>query len=296
MRIWDRVRLGEGAPIEDDFAPQVIIADEIGQAVRDGTKPEYPVCAPPFDAFVVEMRPSPWYLRVSMGDAIDKAIGALVVVNVVKDEKDFQRMINSPRLTEADRQILNQVRIHESQGWLLDVTVEYEFISGVKPVYSGVIGVRKDGSLLQDPGDTFGLWSFTSGRRVPEGDAEYWPGAVPIQAALMAVSLLNCSNIRTEQSDGGYHRQERRRLERADLPLISFKTLKVTPHTSRRGQTGEPGESSGVAIHIVRGHFKTYTTEAPLFGKLTGTWWWQHAARGTAPRIVVKDYEYEEAE
>ena len=34
------------------------------------------------------------------------------------------------------------------------------------------------------------------------------------------------------------------------------------------------------ALHICRGHFKTFTDIAPLFGKLRGTYWWADHIRG----------------
>lgn len=109
----------------------------------------------------------------------------------------------------------------------------------------------------------------------------------------MAVSLLNCSNVGTVEAEPTYRRQEKRRLSHAKLPLISYKTLAIKPHISTSSGGGGKGKSQGVAIHIVRGHFKTYTDEAPLFGSMTGTWWWQPQVRGNEPRIVLKDYQVE---
>lgn len=43
-----------------------------------------------------------------------------------------------------------------------------------------------------------------------------------------------------------------------------------------------PGE------HICRGHFKTYTEEKPLFGSITGTYWWANQVRGSKERGEVK--------
>jgi hypothetical protein len=45
------------------------------------------------------------------------------------------------------------------------------------------------------------------------------------------------------------------------------------------------------ALHICRGHFKTYTADAPLFGTVTGTYWWADQVHGSADLGVVdKDY------
>ena len=40
------------------------------------------------------------------------------------------------------------------------------------------------------------------------------------------------------------------------------------------------------------GHFATYTDEAPLFGKFTGTYWRRPTKRGAKRHgEVIKDYE-----
>ena len=45
------------------------------------------------------------------------------------------------------------------------------------------------------------------------------------------------------------------------------------------------------ALHICRGHFATYTQDAPLFGNFVGTVWKPQHVRGNAQHgAVVKDY------
>lgn len=45
------------------------------------------------------------------------------------------------------------------------------------------------------------------------------------------------------------------------------------------------------ALHLVRGHFATYTPDKPLFGRITGTVWKPSHVRGDAAEgIVAKDY------
>jgi len=42
---------------------------------------------------------------------------------------------------------------------------------------------------------------------------------------------------------------------------------------------------------LFRGHFKTYTKDKPLFGKLVGKYWFKPHARGNKKKgVVVKDY------
>ena len=46
--------------------------------------------------------------------------------------------------------------------------------------------------------------------------------------------------------------------------------------------------------HIARGHWKNYTEDKPLFGKLVGTYWWESQFRGSKKKgVVIKDYELE---
>jgi hypothetical protein len=42
---------------------------------------------------------------------------------------------------------------------------------------------------------------------------------------------------------------------------------------------------------MVRGHFKTYTAEAPLLGKLTGRYYWPPHARGSRDAGEI-EHEY----
>jgi len=45
------------------------------------------------------------------------------------------------------------------------------------------------------------------------------------------------------------------------------------------------------ALYICRGHFKKYDENHPLFGKITGTFWWSAHVRGNAAfGFVEKEY------
>jgi hypothetical protein len=45
------------------------------------------------------------------------------------------------------------------------------------------------------------------------------------------------------------------------------------------------------AMHFIRGSFRTYTSDAPLFGKHVGTWFWHPRIGGNDPnRFLDKDY------
>jgi hypothetical protein len=108
-------------------------------------------------------------------------------------------------------------------------------------------------------------------------------------------TLLNTKNIVQERTEPRIDRAIRRRIERGERAPYIFHTLKYRPFGKRTVSDGTgSGEGSLVALHMVRGHFRTYTEAAPLFGKYTGRWWWQPHVRGTdSEHVVDKDYSIE---
>jgi len=99
----------------------------------------------------------------------------------------------------------------------------------------------------------------------------------------MALRLLCCKNIITENVEPT--RRVIRKKRKFDIPdkrRFTYKVLNIQVPKSRKKVT-EVHEPSGARnrVHFCRGHFKTYTEEAPLFGKYTGTYWWDPSVRGT---------------
>ena len=73
---------------------------------------------------------------------------------------------------------------------------------------------------------------------------------------------------------------------------VSYHTI-VLPSVRPSGGSADPaqGTLAEQPLHKVRGHFKTYTAEAPLLGRHTGTYWWGHQVRGSREHgEVVSDY------
>ncbi len=106
--------------------------------------------------------------------------------------------------------------------------------------------------------------------------------------------LLNCKNITTENNKPSDALNKARR-KKGKQELFTYKTLKLLlpgkkeKHVITNEPTGEHNR-----VHLCRGHFKEYTKEAPLFGRITGLWWWQPTVRGNnKDGIVVKDYDCE---
>jgi hypothetical protein len=109
--------------------------------------------------------------------------------------------------------------------------------------------------------------------------------------AIFGFSLMNCKNVDVHEVVPP-PRLARKHARRRGAPLTSYYVLDIKPMRRILDTEGE-AESKGLAhaLHICRGHFKTYTEDAPLFGKRVGTYWWDAQIRGKAEEgVVEKDY------
>jgi hypothetical protein len=112
-------------------------------------------------------------------------------------------------------------------------------------------------------------------------------------AVNMSLLLLDCKNIATEKVHPPEKLNRKRRMLKKQ-PLFTYHTLVIKP-TGKR-QESIPKHLWENRIHLCRGHFKTYTKEKPLFGHITGRYWWQPSVRGrNREGIVMKDYQVQTA-
>jgi hypothetical protein len=99
-----------------------------------------------------------------------------------------------------------------------------------------------------------------------------------------------CSNVRLDKSEQIANCKQRRRIRRGNLPLMSFYT--ITIRQSSKSNKNELSEHYTNRIHLCRGHFKHYSDDKPLFGKYSGSYWWQPSVRGrNKSGEIVKDYK-----
>lgn len=114
---------------------------------------------------------------------------------------------------------------------------------------------------------------------------------------LLALALLHCRNVSVVEHQAPRH--ERRRAQKEGLTAPTKYYVLEIDNTLRRVVGQRPkGQSvhDAIALHMVRGHFKTFTQERPLFGRATGTYWWDSQVRGDAKRgAVAKDYASDSA-
>ena len=105
----------------------------------------------------------------------------------------------------------------------------------------------------------------------------------------VAFSLMNARNVCRVEAPAAM--QSRSAKRRGDLPPYRYSIVKVGPLRVQNSLTIAGVTSAPVAIHWVRGHFKEYTAERPLFGNRVGLWWWQPFVAGQADRVVEKEYQ-----
>jgi hypothetical protein len=98
-----------------------------------------------------------------------------------------------------------------------------------------------------------------------------------------AFAFCHCRNVELKQQD--VSRQVRRQAERKGLPLLDYRVLEIEPmKKALKSEGGIEEVGPRKALHICRGHFKTYTVDAPLFGQHAGTWWWEGQLRSALKR------------
>lgn len=112
---------------------------------------------------------------------------------------------------------------------------------------------------------------------------------------LFAIQLMHCKNISLEEKDPLSElpsKARRQFLKRNKEPLREYYTLNIDPMKKILKDKGNI-EFNGFkkALHICRGHFKTYEGKG-LFGKYQGTFWIpQHLKGNKSEGEIVKDYK-----
>lgn len=124
---------------------------------------------------------------------------------------------------------------------------------------------------------------------------EHEPHPTRFYPAFLALSLMNCKNVTTERAGMIVHRGPKPRgRHRREVARLDFHTIVLPGMSGARPGTAEYDEA--MSRHRVRGHFKTYTEESPLFGKNVGTYWWGWQVRGdVSAGITTTDYRIEQS-
>jgi len=111
-----------------------------------------------------------------------------------------------------------------------------------------------------------------------------------LHVALMTLVFANCRNVPVRETGTA---PTKRGASRLGEPETRWKVLDIGWVERSAAVAGpEAGETIVQrAIHVCRGHFKSYEEGDGLFGRHHGLYWWSHQMRGNAAAgEIIKDY------
>ncbi|MFN8014984.1 MAG: hypothetical protein U0R17_00030 [Acidimicrobiia bacterium] len=222
--------------------------------------------------------------------------GGVLVENISKDE--FAKDKTAVAALDAERK-----RIFDEAKWILKLTTvaqgqKTDPVRG--PIRETYIPLDENGLLIPDTADPK--------RKIITLDSEHLLGDNPkaeefnklayglsqelTLVAFMTSSFANCTNIKLEDVDPNANKKKVNKVKNKKN-LVKFKTLKIEMLDEATRIIRESiAKGTEIPLQLVRGHFKHYTEERPLFGNRVGQWWWMGQIRGTSKAgAVLKDYE-----
>lgn len=270
--------------VMDDKPPDVLSDGREVPYYKSSLLPkDMPSVCPPWGTFFLEWN-VPEDLQASM---CMKQAGALVFAYDMKnpnDEGDFLLKAFGSRVHE--RCLDDEDR--ESVRWMLGIVQLWTHEKGfpVCTYVSDIRYVRNDGRLLGYFAPIDLLSSLGKNLKViGESNSVFllYPG-------FFGLSLLNCHNVEAVDATDTVG-PSIRWTRRAKLPRLEYKVLNVHSVRSPSGKAGTGEKQPDKALHVCRGHYRTYTDDSKLFGKLTGTFWIPQHIRGSSESGEVhKDY------
>ena len=113
---------------------------------------------------------------------------------------------------------------------------------------------------------------------------------------LMTMCFMHCRNIRVDWLSTPQKFARAFQKRHGKLPVRRIGTVEITPMTKLISSATRPdmsiGERRAAAAHICRGHFKTYTEDHKLFGRIAGTFFWSDQLRNIGiPQEVEQEYK-----
>jgi hypothetical protein len=259
------------------YGAPVIAADDVAAyalSLPRGTRMDDVVSsmAPPFERFFVEFQKVP-------NDDMLHAWGALVES---RDDpgpiEQFEDDIGKPR-------------------WILELTsfLEREKGKPFGPVATHVVGLAEDGTWFRhsDGGVWWGGGPVGMSVEPPDEAVQDWGDFIAqlMFPVLLSISFMHCKNVEVRPVVPP-RRLSRKHRKVHGHELVRYHVLDVQPirrilDGCRKGSRDDLRR----ALHICRGHFKTFSPDAPLLGRHVGTYWWDPQVRGSKERgTVLKDY------
>jgi hypothetical protein len=274
MRLFDTFRHHTGSFFVNT---PVIIADDIARQIDDlpdrPTSPpaaSYGCCAPPFEQFFVEARTE------AAGQVVERGMLCSDITDRLDD--GWSRYTVTPP---------------EGTRWILQMDGFMQLNGRGLIQFAGHLWTHldQDGRILDDTNEmTIGE---VTGVRLDEFT---WPGSQMVNFYPFVMKAISALHRRCEVQHVTPTRQQTRLAQRKQgvKSLTDYYVLKVRPVGKRYDfdDVGRPQPAAGKREHEVRGHFRYYSPERPLFGRISGMVWVPAHRRGedTIGKIK-KDYE-----
>lgn len=229
----------------------------------------------------------------------DQSVG----LKVWTSPSDSVKEIRGLYAHKSERHEYEEVADHaESVLWMTVWEGEWSGSSFMSVINKALVGVplndswgffkseQKQISLLNP-----GLGEMVNGAPLAKDLLDDWQSDAIASAriGLYAFALLNCKNTIEEKRTFTVSPATRRqyRIKPSDS-RVDYHILRLDTKTRERAEEREEGGGPEKPLHICRGHFRTYTKDAPMFGKYTGTYWIPAHTRGNPDKgISLKDYE-----
>ncbi|MGV9310348.1 hypothetical protein ACWENQ_40965 [Nonomuraea sp. NPDC004354] len=182
-------------------------------------------------------------------------------------------------------------------GWVMDATLFIEWDKG-KPFVLALMTwlLEEDGRYIPEAGlPAPGPYTRMSYPMDPDHpgivenlcESLFMRYGIAPATLAMTFGLMHSKNVDVELQVPA-EKQSRAHLRRRGVSLTRYSVLDIHPVTRALERDGKAStDGLGTALHICRGHFKTYRHEAPLFGKLSGQYWWNEHQRGKAEQGEV---------
>lgn len=266
----------------DDFrALPVIAADEVAEYVSGfsiGTDMAevWSSLAPPFDRFFVEAQTK---YQIEYGGVAPYAWGT-VFSSVPPDS--YRQMIPE-KADDVVWCLQAELVLELNKGRPLGPAARYWLLLDS----AGLVMRHDDGAPVIAGGPP-----AMSSEPPPNAKKEWADSLAPfLFTTLLTVSFVHCRNVSLREVKAGAERRSKKRRS-SRPPRRTYHVLDIEPMKRILEAEGRVSSNGlGKALHIVRGHFKTYTEEAPLLGRHTGQFWFPSHLRGRASEgRVDKDY------
>lgn len=273
-----------GQVMEDLRQAQVFTCENVADYYFYGTDQEewdwvedFPNVAGPFETFWMETRRPRWSWSKEYGwndmrqSGYPVAWGALFRTGPAEIlPPALHNMITENTVDELWRVNVAALIVEYAKGRIL----------GPLGVYT--MGLKSDGGLARkdDPDGPYPAlvspwmnWGIGENEVAKEIEKA-------LQPFMLSLTFLNCKNVVTRIEEPPA-KLSRRHQKKHGQPLTSYRVLEIEP--LRKAAAHQGGGVSGMrkALHISRGHFKTFGGDhGKLFGKHEGMYWWDPHVRG----------------